>query len=184
MPAAAQPLPASAEAAAIRATELLGRPVTTPRGERLGEIEGLLVDVRRGGIHYAILAHPQAGEGADLFAYPLNAFRHGGKQLVLDALPENLRIAPGFENRNWPDPTYRSGQRYVRADALLGRKLIDPLGNAVGTVDDLVLGLDTGRTHAVMVDFAEGGVLPIPPHGVLLRTEGDPVLDMDGTRRG
>lgn len=170
----------AADPGGIRATELIGKPVITPRAERLGEIAGLLLDTRRRGVHYALLATP---EGDERFAYPLNAFRRGGAELVLDVRPENLAIAPGYRGRSWPDMEYRSADRYIRAARLLGRQIDDPLGNRVGDLQDLVVSLGTGATAYYLVDFEDGGVLPMPEHAVRLHTDRAPTLEIDADRR-
>ena len=176
----------ASDASEMRVTSTIGAAVETPQGVPLGTIAGVLLDSRRGGVHYALLARqaPDSASGEKLFAYPLNALRRGGGEaLLLDALASNLSIAPGYQGRSWPDPQWRDGERYVRAREILGSPVVDPLGNRVGRVVDMVIHLGTGATRHMMVEFADGGTLPLPPHALPLRTDGPLVLDADSSRR-
>ena len=176
----------AAEASELRVSTTIGKAVETPQGVPLGTISGVLLDSRRGGVHYALLARqaPGSAPGEKLFAYPLNALRlGGGDALLLDALASNLSIAPGYQGRSWPDPQWRDGERYVRAREILGAPVVDPLGNRVGRLIDMVIHLGTGATRQMMVEFADGGTLPLPPHALPLRTDGPLVLDVDSSRR-
>jgi sporulation protein YlmC with PRC-barrel domain len=165
-----------------RASALLGTQVTTPRGEPLGWIEGLLLDVGPGGIHYAVLT-VGADEAKKRFAYPLNAFRPGGSLLTLNVQPERLADAPGYGNHSWPAPEHRTGARYVRAARVIGGGIIDPLGNLVGDVTDIVLNVETGHTRYYLVDFEEGGRFPLAPHAVRLSPDRPPTIKADSHRR-
>jgi hypothetical protein len=43
--------------------------------------------------------------------------------------------------------------------------------------------LDTARTRWALVDFRDGGVLPVPAHALRLAPDRPPTLDPDGHRR-
>jgi sporulation protein YlmC with PRC-barrel domain len=96
----------------IAAESLQGEKVLNPRGERLGEIEAIMLDVPTGRIVYAVLAHGGImGIGDKLFAIPWEAFTLDAERrcLVLDVDEERLRRAPGFDKAHWPsmaDPTW------------------------------------------------------------------------------
>lgn len=167
----------------VRVSELRGTPVTTPAGAALGTIAGVLLDVRPRGVHYALLE--VEGQPAKRFAYPLNALRPGPTPaLLLDARPENLRIAPGYDERSWPDEAFRDDSRYVRGVKLLGTAARDALGNRVGRVADVVVSLRTGATQRLVVDFDDGASFALPAHAVQLRPGGGAVIVADSSRRG
>lgn len=168
--------------AAIRASEMLGTRVANHRGDRLGWIAGLLLDTRPRGQHFALLSVEDGGK-EKRFVYPLNAFRRGGAGLLLDVPERNLEAAPGYQNRQWPAPEARSGDRYVRARDVLGRPVQDTLGKRVGRMEDMVLDLASARTESVLIDFAEGGILPMPAHTVRLDPRGGATLHPDSQRR-
>lgn len=96
----------------IAAESLQGEKVVNPRGDRLGEIEAIMIDVPTGRIAYAVLSHGGImGIGDKLFAIPWEAFTLDAERrcLVLDIEEERLRRAPGFDKAHWPsmaDPTW------------------------------------------------------------------------------
>jgi len=176
--------PALAQRWEMAASELRGTPVTTPEGAPLGTIAGVLLDVRPHRVHYALLEVRGADGVAKRFAYPINALRPAPEDaLLLDARPENLAIAPGYDGRAWPDPQFRDGTRYVRAVKLLGSSVEDRLGNDVGRVADLVVNLRSGTTERVLVDFDDAQTLSLPAHSVQLRPGGGAIVVADSSRR-
>jgi sporulation protein YlmC with PRC-barrel domain len=159
--------------AEVRASELVGREVRATAGERLGDIAAVLIDSRPRGAHFVVLAAP----GGERFGIPVSDLHREGDGLRLDVPPRHLELIPGFEGRRWPDAEHRI-ERYERASALLGRAAEDPLGNAVGTLRDVAIDLDTGRTRYFLVEFAaeNNAVLPLAPHLVRLRPGENPVV--------
>jgi hypothetical protein len=92
-----------------RASELVGRTVHAPAGERLGDIAAVLIDSRPRGVHLVVLETP-AGERS---AYPASALRREAGWLLLgDGAQAH---AKGTDSR------------YERASSLLGRAAEDPL---------------------------------------------------------
>jgi hypothetical protein len=64
-----------------------------------------MLDPRDGVIAYAVLPHGgMIGVGEKLFAIPWQAldFDEASRALVLDASPERLDAAPGFDKDRWP----------------------------------------------------------------------------------
>lgn len=158
-----------------RVSQLIGKDVRNPQGEKLGEINDLIIDVNNEVIHYAILSFGgMMGLGDKLFAYPLTVFRHAldRDELVLDVDKERLRKAPGFERNRWPDwgaPDYNSsverhfgqGNRMMpkpnahllRASQLMGKNVDDSNGKNAGELKDLVVSMSTGRVRYAVLDF-------------------------------
>ncbi len=97
----------------IKPSELVGRNVTNAAGEKLGEIEDVMIDPVSGRIAYVVLEHGGfLGIGDDLFAVPWRAmtFVPGDEETVLLDIPEEkLENAPRFsredetplERREW-----------------------------------------------------------------------------------
>ena len=83
-----------------------GDKVVNYKGEDLGKIEEIMIDLDRGRVAYAVLSFGGfLGMGDKLFAIPWQAFSVDTtkKQLVLNADKELLEKAPGFDKNNWPD---------------------------------------------------------------------------------
>ncbi|MBL8798869.1 MAG: PRC-barrel domain-containing protein [Planctomycetia bacterium] len=94
----------------VRVTAIKGMNVKSPKGQDLGNINGLALDLKNRKIVYAALSHGGvAGVGAKLFAIPWDALRlegltlkPGERVLVLNAAKETFDNIPGFDANNWP----------------------------------------------------------------------------------
>ena len=186
-----QPQPAMARDA--RVSQLIGKEVRNPQGEKFGEINDLIIDVNNEVIHYAILSFGGVmGLGDKLFAYPLSVFRHAldRDELVLDVDKERLRRAPGFERNRWPDwstPEYgaaverhfgqsaritpRPNAHLLRASQLLGKNVDDNNGKNAGEIADIVVSMSSGRVRYVVLDFdrswnMKDRLIPLPPRAL------------------
>lgn len=88
------------------ATTMIGDGVRNPRGEDLGEIEEVMIDLETGCVAYAVLSFGGfLGLGDKLFAMPWKALRMDPEEkvFILDIEKERLKNAPGFDKENWPD---------------------------------------------------------------------------------
>jgi sporulation protein YlmC with PRC-barrel domain len=89
----------------MTASTLTGNNVVNLAGDELGEIEEIMLDVRRGAIAYAVMSSGGfLGIGEKLFAIPwsqltLDTDRH---VFVLDVPKDHFKDAPGFDKDNWP----------------------------------------------------------------------------------
>ena len=89
----------------MAADTLEGDKVVNAKGEDLGTIEDIMIDVQRGRVAYAVMSCGGfLGMGEKLFAIPwsalvLDANRHC---FVLDADRERFEKAPGFDKQHWP----------------------------------------------------------------------------------
>lgn len=159
----------------MRASKLMGKEVKNAKGENLGEIKDLMVDMKTGQVPYAVLSFGGiAGLGDKLFAYPVSSFKASAKgdDLLLNVDQDRLKNAPGFDKDNWPDWTdnkYRSEvDRYhtspgskaaaassglMRASAVLGKDVNDRQGKDAGEIEDLVVNLGSGKVHYAVLDF-------------------------------
>ncbi|GAA5786165.1 hypothetical protein GCM10007860_24270 [Chitiniphilus shinanonensis] len=87
------------------ADSLEGNDVVNAAGDDLGEIKGIMLDVQRGRIAYAVLSFGGfLGVGNKLFAIPWQALvlDTDRKRFVLDVSEERLKAAPGFDKDHWP----------------------------------------------------------------------------------
>jgi sporulation protein YlmC with PRC-barrel domain len=98
-------------AGAIRsARRLTGVPVRNTRGEPLGHLDDVLVDVERKVLAYAVVADGGIlGLGTHLYIVPWKALRlHSDREttLLLDVRTGGLREAPRLDIENFLDWTY------------------------------------------------------------------------------
>ena len=97
--------------AVLSASTVIGDAVVNARGESLGKIEEVMLDVEGDRIAYAVLSFGGLfGIGDKLFAVPWDALELDpeNKRFVLDVPREKLEQAPGFDKSDWPDFADRS----------------------------------------------------------------------------
>ena len=88
------------------ANTLDGNDVFNRRGEDLGDIKEIMLDMHNGNVAYAVLSFGGfLGMGEKLFAVPWSALKldTDKKCFVLDVEKERLADAPGFDKDQWPD---------------------------------------------------------------------------------
>lgn len=90
----------------LSASTLAGDAVRNTKGEDLGKINEIMIDIHSGRVAYAVLSFGGVlGMGNKLFAVPWSALRvnEDEKYMILDADKKTLENAPGFDKENWPD---------------------------------------------------------------------------------
>jgi sporulation protein YlmC with PRC-barrel domain len=90
----------------LRAGQVLQREVMNARGQRLGDIEELVIDAAAGNVAYAVLSVGEfLGLGGKLLAIPWPALQQsaGLGTFRLDIDKEALQKAPGFDKDHWPN---------------------------------------------------------------------------------
>ena len=90
----------------LSGSSLKGDRVVNYKGEDLGKLEEIMIDLDRGRVAYAVISFGGfLGLGDKLFAIPWQAITVDTvkKQLVLNADKALLEKAPGFDKDNWPD---------------------------------------------------------------------------------
>jgi len=90
----------------LSASSLTGDKVVNEKGEHLGAIEELMIDLDKGRIAYAVLSFGGfLGMGEKLFAIPWDALKVDldEKRLILNVKKERLENAPGFDKGHWPN---------------------------------------------------------------------------------
>ena len=162
---------AQTEQPAVTPGELIGERVIGRQGEVVGEIAQIRLDVRDHGVHFIELKRE-----AQSFAYPVNALRRADGVLRLNVPAERLDELPG---NTLPQA------RYVPAQRVIGGAVDDALGNRAGTLVDVGIDPQSGRTSYYLVEFEPSGErLKLPAHNLTLQPQGNPVLRASRTRRG
>ena len=96
----------------LSASTLNGDDVYNPRGDKLGSIKELMLDIENGKVCYAVLSFGGfLSLGEKLFAVPWSALKVDteNKRFTMDTDEERMKNAPGFDSDNWPnmaDPTW------------------------------------------------------------------------------
>ena len=89
--------------------KIVGANVQNSKGEKLGSIDDLVVDLQAGKVQYvAVGVGGVLGVGEKLFAVPFEEFKtahdtSNNIYFVLDISKERLENAPGFDKDHWPD---------------------------------------------------------------------------------
>jgi sporulation protein YlmC with PRC-barrel domain len=107
----------------LSTSSITGDAVRNVKGEDLGVIKDLMVDLNNGQIVYAVLSFGGfLGLGDKLFAVPFSALKvcPDEHKFELDIDKENLQHAHGFDKDNWPDMADRTWQADVHG--VYGRK--------------------------------------------------------------
>lgn len=97
------------------ADTLLGNEVYNRKGEDLGDIKEIMLDMRTGRVSYAVLSFGGfLSMGEKLFAVPWDALTLDttNKRFTLDMDKDRLEGAPGFDKDMWPnmaDPSWANG---------------------------------------------------------------------------
>jgi sporulation protein YlmC with PRC-barrel domain len=91
----------------LTASTLKGNKVTNAKGEDLGKVEEIMLDLERGQVAYVVLSFGRVNwmPNNKLFAVPWGAFSISfhDKKLILNVSKETLQSAPGFDRDKWPD---------------------------------------------------------------------------------
>ncbi len=98
------------------AQTLIGNDVYNHKGEDIGEIKEIMLDMQSGKINYAVLSFGGfLGLGEKLFAAPWTALTLDtiNKRFVLNVEKERLVEAPGFNKEQWPDVADQSWSKQI-----------------------------------------------------------------------
>jgi len=187
-----------------KASDLIGKPVENPRGEKLGEVQDLAIDAERGRVAYAVLSFGGfLGMGEKWFAIPIGALTlpDDCKHFVLAMEQDRLKTATGFDKDHWPkmeDTTWGTGiheyygikpywmgegdgatptnLRIQKASEIMGRSVQNDRGEKLGEIKDLVIDPDRNRIAYAVLTF--GGLMGL---GDKLFAVPAGVLQMPGT---
>ena len=167
----------------FRASELIDEKVENSKGENLGEIEDLVVNLNTGDVRYAVLDFGGfLGVGNRLFAIPAKELKFNATnkdKVILDidkARLENAKYIETDRNRwpkdwnAWDDIATVSGTpvtppsdetaRAYRGSELIGKAVEDPQGKNMGKIKDLVVDLSRQKVHYTVMAFDPSFVSP------------------------
>ena len=99
----------------LKASELIGMKVQGSDGKKLGKIRDLVIGPK-GDVRYAVLDFGGfLGIGDKYFAVPWDALQRtaNGKTIALDTTKRDLKKAPGFDKKHWPDFSDRQEQAVI-----------------------------------------------------------------------
>lgn len=102
----------------MSADTLVGNDVYNIKGEDIGEIKDIMLDMRSGRVSYAVLSFkPFLSMGEKLFAVPWNAMKLDTehKRFTLDVDVDRLNEAPGFDKSHWPNMADQAWQQEINA---------------------------------------------------------------------
>ena len=99
------------------ADTLVGNDVYNAKGEDIGDIKEIMLDMRSGKVSYAVLSFTAfLSMGEKLFAVPWNALtldtKH--KRFTLNVEKDRLKDAPGFDKSHWPNMADQTWQKEIR----------------------------------------------------------------------
>jgi hypothetical protein len=102
----------------LRAGSIVGSPVESVSGERLGQIEDLMVDALQWRAAFAVLSTDSIPHlSGKLFAVPITAFsyRQDDRSFILHVGKDTLERASGFAKEQWPDMNDRAWAEEIHA---------------------------------------------------------------------
>ncbi|HEX5125408.1 MAG TPA: PRC-barrel domain-containing protein [Rhodocyclaceae bacterium] len=89
----------------MAADTLEGDEVINRKGDKLGKVQDIMLDLPKGRVAYAVLSSGGfLGMGDKLFAIPWHALTLDAERkcFILDVDKERLEAAPGFDKDHWP----------------------------------------------------------------------------------
>jgi sporulation protein YlmC with PRC-barrel domain len=90
----------------LTSTSILGDKVLNPKGEHLGTIKDIMIDLTEGKIEYVVVEFGGfLGIGEKYFALPYSVLKLDAKNqaFLLDQSRDVLKNAPGFDKEHWPE---------------------------------------------------------------------------------
>lgn len=91
----------------LTASTLKGDKVTNSKGEDLGKVEEIMLDLKTGRVAFVVLSFGRVNwmPNNKLFAVPWEvlSISFHDKKFILNVSKEALQSAPGFDRDNWPE---------------------------------------------------------------------------------
>jgi sporulation protein YlmC with PRC-barrel domain len=100
------------------ADTLVGNDVYNLKGEDIGDIKEIMLDMRNGKVGYAVLSfEPFLSMGEKLFAVPWKALTLDteNKRFTLNVDKDRLKDAPGFDKKHWPNMADQKWQNEIHS---------------------------------------------------------------------
>lgn len=102
----------------LSASTLSSDDVVNTKGEKLGSIKELMLNIESGKVCYAVLSFGGfLSLGEKFFAVPWSALKVDttNKRIVMDTDEERLKNAPGFDTDHWPNMADATWEKSVHA---------------------------------------------------------------------
>lgn len=99
----------------LTASSVTGDKVTNDKGEDLGEIIEIMLDISTGTIDYLVIEFGGfLGIGVKYFAIPFRLLKVDAdkKMFIFNQAKEELEKAPGFDMEHWPDTNIHFDEVY------------------------------------------------------------------------
>lgn len=184
----------------LRLSNLEGMEAVNAQGEDIGDLADVVIDLNRGRVHAVVLERGGVlGVGQQNFAFAPSAVKAGKQpdQVVINVDKQALETRQGFARNQWPGmqdeywgrvdgnaaKTAQKGagkMNLIRASELIGKPVQDKSGKPLGSVQDVVVGLDNGQLRNVVVDLQDGGRAQVPGKAIRMSgTDQRLVLDLN-----
>ncbi len=114
----------------VRGSELLGKDVNDADGKDIGDLKDLVVDMRSGEVHYAVLAFDKSWSPDNkLFALPMKALGPADDpdELRINVTEAALENSPGFDEDAWPGVNLNDSKFHGALDRYLGSVTVTSL---------------------------------------------------------
>lgn len=99
----------------LTALSIIGDKVHNKKGEHMGKIEDIMIDITTGKIEYVVIEFGGfLGMGIKYFAIPFNVLQIDpiNKIFIFNLEKEKLEKAPGFDLDHWPETNFHEEQTY------------------------------------------------------------------------
>ena len=99
----------------LTATSIIGDKVHNDKGEHMGAIEDIMIDITTGRIEYVVIKFGGfLTINEKYFAIPFELLKvdPSQKAFILDQSSEILEKAPGFDMSHWPETNFHSEKSY------------------------------------------------------------------------
>lgn len=99
----------------LAATSVIGDKVHNDKGEHLGSIIDIMLDIRTGSIEYYVIKFGGfLTIGEKYFAIPFNLLKVDAenRMFIFDQSREMLEKAPGFDMNHWPETNFHAEEKY------------------------------------------------------------------------
>ncbi len=188
----------------LRASEMIGMSVRNDKGDNIGQISDMIVDMSTGDVRYAILRFdPGILSAEKLFAVPTTELRIAAdRNDVIYKMSERKLERASIDRTDWDtgwrDPKYLAnldkvwgvtqptrGAHAHRASDLIGKDVNSRDGNKIGEIEELVVNMAAQKVHYAVLEFDPSWASPeqnfaFPLRSFTLTAGGDElVLDVD-----
>jgi heat shock protein HslJ/sporulation protein YlmC with PRC-barrel domain len=166
----------------VLASDVIGFRVRNLEGDRIGEIEDIVVNMLDGAILFVTMSYDGGlFQSEKIFPVPVSAFTWDAEkeQLQLDVAEETLAEAPGYD-KGWPDTSQTDfdvevyeywvlvfpdlavvaqaepGQlagAIAKVSDMIGLEVINPAGEDIGEITDIIINVELQQLSTAVLSF-------------------------------